>query len=470
MSSIRPVITISILLVVAWFLFQKINQGPTQVGVGELNPPADATSLGVPSLSVNGPSGTNDGSVSLTPGNTTSLSANDETAPRWPVTATNSAAANEKSMELPPASDPSTGSNIGYNGESGAASTSTESVETASVPPVPQIPDLPPLLSEDDEPKSPTASVPINLPANVPTARYASEAPVANPPTPTNVTPLAAAPTATTQNAGQPNARTFGSTGSDRYGSVSAAETTAPSESPFEASWAEIQAALARQDLSGAHQKLSQWYENPALSRTEAQQVDALLSQLAGTVVYSTEHRLEPPYTVRTGETLQTIAAQFEVPWQLLAKINGVPASNMVQPGQELKVVRGPFSAVIDLAKNEMTLMLNDRYAGRFAITPEAAAAGKEGQWVVEQKLVSPAASPQGVVGAAYASGGPVDRVLVLRNDTTAGGPSAISITSGSTQPSGPTAVAPAAARLSLQDAEEVADILSIGSRVTIRR
>ena len=37
-------------------------------------------------------------------------------------------------------------------------------------------------------------------------------------------------------------------------------------------------------------------------------------------------------------------------------------------PGRELKVVRGPFSALIDLDKFELTLMLKGRYAGRFPI------------------------------------------------------------------------------------------------------
>jgi hypothetical protein len=63
-----------------------------------------------------------------------------------------------------------------------------------------------------------------------------------------------------------------------------------------------------------------------------------------------------------------------------------------------------------------------------------------------------------------------VDRVLVLRNESPTTGGATISITSGQTAPSGPTAVAPAAIRLSAQDAEEVADILSVGSTVTIRR
>jgi hypothetical protein len=59
---------------------------------------------------------------------------------------------------------------------------------------------------------------------------------------------------------------------------------------------------------------------------------------------------------------------------------------------------------------------------------------------------------------------------LVLRSESPQSGSPVISITSGTTTPTGPVAVAPAAIRVSPQDAEELADILSVGSRITIRK
>jgi LysM repeat protein len=243
-----------------------------------------------------------------------------------------------------------------------------------------------------------------------------------------------------------------------------------PSPSPFATSWPIIQGALERQELVEGYDMLSQWYDNPNLSPAEAEQVETLLSQLAGTVVYSTEHRLEPPYTVRAGDTLQTISQQYQVPWQLLAKINGIPATNMVQPGQQLKVIHGPFAAVVELQKSQLTLMLGGRYAGRFPISAEPTATESEGEWVLEQKLVNPTTAATGVVNTSYDAAAPVDRVLVLRSESPTAGGATISITGGPVSPAGPTAIAPAAFHLSATDAEEVADILSVGSRVTIRR
>lgn len=270
----------------------------------------------------------------------------------------------------------------------------------------------------------------------------------------------------------------------DRYGAIAAAPAVAmpepvaaapatpvadPTTPTFASEWPQIQAALQRQELVAAHGALSRWYGNPSLTPAEAQQVEMLLSQLAGTVVYSNEHRLEPPYTVHAGDTLQSIAQRYDVPWQLLAKINGVAASNLVQPGQQLKVVHGPFAAVVELDKSQLTLTLDGRYAGRFPISVEQGAALDEGQWVLEQKLVQPTTQTSTVVGASYTPAA-VDHVLVLRNGAPTANGATISITSGKRAPTGPTAVAPAAIRLSPRDVEEVADILSVGSPVTIRR
>ena len=71
----------------------------------------------------------------------------------------------------------------------------------------------------------------------------------------------------------------------------------------------------------------------------------------------------------QAGDTIDTVAKKYNVPWQLLAKINGLmpPGATSAddaakdQPlpaGKQLKVVRGPFDAVIQLDKHELTLMV----------------------------------------------------------------------------------------------------------------
>ncbi len=234
----------------------------------------------------------------------------------------------------------------------------------------------------------------------------------------------------------------------------------------FSATRIAVEAALDRGQLSQALLLLSDWYGDPSLSPQEAQEVEQLLSQLAGSVIYSTEHRLEPPYMVQAGERLQDIAARYEVPWQLLAKINGITSPDQLQVGQQLKVVRGPFSATIDLRRRQVTLMLNRRYAGRFAIDIDPTTTVEEGHWSVNQKLITPG-------NVAQHSASPVtpteERSLILTNS--AGGTNQLVIIRGShattgsaTDPSG------RVIRLSSADVGDVYDILSLGSEVTIRR
>jgi LysM repeat protein len=217
--------------------------------------------------------------------------------------------------------------------------------------------------------------------------------------------------------------------------------------------------------LKQAHKLLSKWHGDPSLNPADSAKVETLLSQLAGTVIYSTEHQLEPPRVVKAGETLDTIAKEYNVPPQLLAKINGIPASGSLQPGQQLKVVRGPFAAVIDVRRSELTLTVDDCYAGKFHVTVPPGATLTDGQWLVDQKLGG-STTPDDT--SAYATTpGAADRSIVLRNaGATAGAPTLV-IASGSGIG---LASNPPALRVSPQDAEEISDILSVGSRVVVRK
>jgi hypothetical protein len=228
-----------------------------------------------------------------------------------------------------------------------------------------------------------------------------------------------------------------------------------------------VQAELERGELGQALLRLSDWYGDPSLSPTESQEVETLLSQLAGSVIWEgpPAHRLEPAYVVKAGESLQDIAEKFDVPWQLLAKINGVADPATLQAGQELKVMRGKFSALVDLSERTMTLMLDRRYAGKFAIEMDPATAIEEGQWKVDQKLLTPGGG--GVYGPA--SGASEDRSLLLANAASPNSPAAVLRGPGSSDPASPQP-AGRVIRLKSTDVNDVYDILSVGSRVTIRR
>jgi hypothetical protein len=145
----------------------------------------------------------------------------------------------------------------------------------------------------------------------------------------------------------------------------------------FSDAWSEAQSLLSQERLVDAHALLSAWYGSPDLTPQEERQLVDLLGQLAGTIIYSnTTHLLEQPHIVRDNETLKTIADNYAVPPRLLAKINGIDEQQPLRPGEKLKVVRGPFDAVLDLQRKEVSLQLRGQYAGRFSVvrtglTPE---------------------------------------------------------------------------------------------------
>jgi len=251
---------------------------------------------------------------------------------------------------------------------------------------------------------------------------------------------------------------------SEATGLANTTTTPTPQTSLFAATRVAVQAALDRGELSQALLLLSDWHGDPSLTKAEAAEVNQLLGQLAGTVIYSSEPRLEAPYLVQAGETIQQIAAKYDVPWQLLAKINGLSTPDALQTGQSLKVIRGPFNAKVDLSSRELTLMLGRRYAGRFQVNVDPSLTVEEGSWLVDQKLVTPAG---GLYGSA--NGATDSHSIVLSNPSTTGGQ--VAVIRG---PSDQARVAsePVERTISLRegDATDLYDIISVGSRVTIQR
>ena len=215
----------------------------------------------------------------------------------------------------------------------------------------------------------------------------------------------------------------------------------------YEASMRAAQTLASQGKLIEALRELSRWYGHAAVPPEEQTQLVDFLGQLAGTVIYSRKSFLAAPYTVRAGDSLESIAAEYQVPWQLLAKVNGIDNPNNLMPGLELKVVRGPFTAQLtqeNAGRAWLALFVDGLYAGRFQV---------QGQWnkpdgiypVVKFPSNQPGVIP--TTGPYISLGG--DLHLRLPDDAH-NGEQAVSI--------------------SPQDMSDVFDILSERSQVIIRR
>jgi LysM repeat protein len=461
-NSLRPLVTISLLGIICLVLYMKINEsepvvpadalewdmsGDLNIGEADIanNPEfgeleiGDATTAAAPQTSAE-PSTTTSapafgGTASAAPAATTM----NEEPPAFQPNTTTAAA------PFAAVPEPSADIEIDATTETPIAAV-TPQAESSKLPPLPALPAVAvgaaAVANEALTDSSPTAKPETTTPS-------ATSSPST---TPENA---ALAPSFTNQ---EPAATTE---------SLEAEPKGTPSQaSLFSATRLAVQSALDRGELSQALLLLSDWYGDPSLSPEEATEVQQLLGQLAGSVIYSTEHRLEPPYMVQAGEKLEDIAQKYNIPWQLLAKINGITGPEQLKPGQQLKVVRGPFSARIDLSDRKMVVMLDRRYAGQFSLDIEPTTSIEEGYWAVNQKLLTP-----GNIGAFNASAGSSneERSILLTNTASAAGQVTVLRGPGSTTPTA-TDTAGRVIQFRGADVNDVYDILSLGSQVMIRR
>ncbi len=206
---------------------------------------------------------------------------------------------------------------------------------------------------------------------------------------------------------------------------------------------------------------LSIFYNTPNISAEQRGEMLARLDPLAREVIYSKRHLLEQPHRMSRNETLQDVAQSYNVPWQLLANINGIEDPLTILPGTELKVVRGPFRAEVNLTLKELTLFMGDYYAGRFPIAVGNDPVAVEGSYTIQDKQTGKTFYNRS--GNPVAAGSPANPYgnfwMDLGNQ--------LSI-HGSPNPTRPTENG------CISLAEDIADdlygILSQGSSVTIRR
>jgi lipoprotein-anchoring transpeptidase ErfK/SrfK len=184
---------------------------------------------------------------------------------------------------------------------------------------------------------------------------------------------------------------------------------------------------------------------------------------LAGVVVYSREHLLEPRHVVAQGETLQAIAEHYQVPPQLLAKINGISNPLYLPTGTQLKVVKGPFDAVVDKSRRQLTLFLDQgMYAGSFNVGFGRDLLLPNGRYTVRAKTENPVfQSTDGMIAADDPANPLGERWIDLGNQQGIHGTND-PLSLGRDDARGCIRMAP-------DEIADVYDILSVGSQVEIR-
>lgn len=153
-------------------------------------------------------------------------------------------------------------------------------------------------------------------------------------------------------------------------------------------------------DLIEARKLLVQAIDSGKLNPAEHDDVLRRLSEINEVVVFSPKKFVSDPsqeqYKVQPGDLMQKIAAKYDITWKFLGRLNGIEDPRRLQVGKSLKVVRGPFHALVD--KSDFTL---DLYMGkpntpgavflkRFRVGLGELDSTPTGEWQVDTKLENP--------------------------------------------------------------------------------
>ena len=98
------------------------------------------------------------------------------------------------------------------------------------------------------------------------------------------------------------------------------------------------------------------------LSEADADAAKALIAQANQTLIFSPQRITGDPYvggyTVQSGDKPGKIGAGHDVTWDFLGRINNIPDARRLRAGATIKVVRGPFHAVVSKSKYTLDLYL----------------------------------------------------------------------------------------------------------------
>jgi LysM repeat protein len=143
---------------------------------------------------------------------------------------------------------------------------------------------------------------------------------------------------------------------------------------------------IAQGEILDVHKELSHiyWHE-----RSARPQIQTRLDQLAEQIFFLPQSHFIDPHVVATGDRLEAIAGPYKLTWEYLAKLNRTNPKRL-QAGQKLKVLKGPFGAVVELADFTLTVHLHGYYVKRYSVGIGKDGSSPIGKFPVLNKVVNP--------------------------------------------------------------------------------
>ena len=170
-----------------------------------------------------------------------------------------------------------------------------------------------------------------------------------------------------------------------------------------------VQVLLDSDNQKAAHELLSDYYRYMPLSQKQRMEVARYLEPLAEKSFFDpTGVLLFPRQTIQSGDTLSGIAHRLGVSSQYLQLLNAIRDPRRIRPGQEIKLGRGAFDAVVHLSVFELTVYHGDLWVRSYRIGSGQNDSTPRGDFVVKDKMENP--SYDGAEGS-YASDDPKNPV-----------------------------------------------------------
>lgn len=147
---------------------------------------------------------------------------------------------------------------------------------------------------------------------------------------------------------------------------------------------------------------LSERYWNEPDQRKEFR---SELFQLAHQVYFDPKLHYVTPHVVQSGELLATIAQQYHVPWEYLARLNQISPMRL-RAGTVLKVIPGPFHAIIERSRYRLTIHAHGYVVAAFDVglgkpNADGQTSTPTGQFQIADRIINPTwYGPDGTVAA----------------------------------------------------------------------
>ena len=138
-----------------------------------------------------------------------------------------------------------------------------------------------------------------------------------------------------------------------------------------------------------------------SLSTTDTAATKKAIADINDTLIFGPrkfpEDEYGGVYLVKPGNTMKKIAAGYDLTWQFLARINGLSDPRRMQAGMSLKVIKGPFTVVVNKGAFTMDLYLGSTPGkpGSMYVRSYPVGLGREdstptGTWMVGIKAKDP--------------------------------------------------------------------------------